>query len=302
MATGVVISVAQSLFSMLTSQEFKEICSMFGYESQLDELADTVNTIKAVLLDAELKHQELTHAGREFIEKLKDAVYDVDDVLDEFNTMVQKARGKNDCKTFKKVRRFFSRSNQFLVAYNMSHEVKKLRKRLDNIAKNRQQYGFSDVFEPPKKRKETGSYVREDGIIGREADAEAVVGLLLGKSESEHQSDVQENVAFVNIVGIGGLGKTALAQLVYNDEKIKDAFKVRLWVCVSNEFGMEQILAKMIGRNNVGSGMEELQREVRNMIEGKKYLLVLDDVWEENRNKWVELQDFLMLGGKGSRE
>ncbi|KAK9666482.1 hypothetical protein RND81_14G187700 [Saponaria officinalis] len=181
----------------------------------------------------------------------------------------------------------------------MFHEVKKLRKKLDRIAKNRQQFGLSDVFEPPKERKETGSYVREEGIIGRKADTEAIVGLLLGESE-EHQSDVQENVAFVSIVGMGGLGKTALAQLVYNDDKIKDAFEVRLWVCVSNEFGMEQILAKMTGKN-VGLGMEQLQREVRNMIEGRKYLLVLDDVWDENHNKWVELKDFLMLGGNGSR-
>ncbi|KAK9666470.1 hypothetical protein RND81_14G187000 [Saponaria officinalis] len=99
---------------------------------------------------------------------------------------------------------------------------------------------------------------------------------------------------------MGGLGKTALAQLVYNDDKIKDAFEVRLWVCVSNEFGMEQIFAKMIGQN-VGIGIEELQREVRKMIEGRKYLLVLDDVWDENHNKWVELRDFLILGGNGSR-
>ncbi|KAK9666489.1 hypothetical protein RND81_14G188000 [Saponaria officinalis] len=299
MATGVVITVAGNLFSVLTSQEFKEICSMFGYESKVEELADTVSTINAVLHDAELKHQELTQGGREYIERLKDAVYDVDDVLDEFNTLVRMENGKSNHQTLKKVRRLFSRSNPFLVCYNMFHEVKKLREKLDRIAKNRQQFGLSDVFEPPKERKETGSYVREEGIIGRKADTEAIVGLLLGESE-EHQSDVQENVAFVSIVGMGGLGKTALAQLVYNDDKIKDAFEVRLWVCVSNEFGMEQILAKMTGKN-VGLGMEQLQREVRNMIEGRKYLLVLDDVWDENHNKWVELKDFLMLGGNGSR-
>ncbi|XP_074286090.1 putative disease resistance protein RGA1 [Silene latifolia] len=298
MATGVVITVAEKLFTVLTSQEFKEICSTFGYESQLDELADTVSTIKAVLFDADLKHQELTHGGREYIEKLKDAVYDVDDVLDEFNTMVLKAKKKNGGKTLKKMRRFFSRTNQFLVAFNMSREIKKLREKLDNIAKNRQQFGFSDVFVPPKQRKETGSYAREDSIIGRESDKAAIVGLLLDKSDP--QPNVEENVTFATIVGMGGLGKTALAQLAYNDEEVKDEFKVRLWVCVSNEFGMEQIFAKMIGKN-AGIGMEELQREVRKVIERRKYLLVLDDVWCENHNKWVELRDFLMLGGKGSR-
>ncbi|KAK9666473.1 hypothetical protein RND81_14G187300 [Saponaria officinalis] len=234
MATGFVITVAEKLFTLLTSEEFKDICSMFEYESRLNELADTVSAIKVVLLDAELKHQELTHRGREFIEKLNDAVYDVDYVMNEFNTMFQKEKGENNGKTLEKVRRFFSRSNQILVAHNMSHEVKNLREKLDSVAKNRQQFDFSDVFEPPKKRKEIGSYAREDGIIGRKADTEAI------------------------------------------------------------------IFAKMTGKN-VGFGMEQLQREVRNMIEGRKYLLVPDDVWDENHNKWVELKDFLKLGGNGSR-
>ncbi|KAL9238563.1 hypothetical protein vseg_012964 [Gypsophila vaccaria] len=293
MATGIVIAVAEKLYAVLHSQELKEICSMFGYESQLDELKTTVFTIKSVLLDAESKHQELTHEGRDYIERLKDAVYDVDDLLDEFNTMVQKEKNRKGGKVSKKVRRFFSRSNQFLVAYTMSHEIKSLRSKLDKIVKDRQQFGFSDVYVPLKRREETMSFASEDNIIGRETDKEAIVGMLLGDSMS------QNGVDYVTIVGIGGLGKTALAQLVYNDPMIEKSFEVRLWVCVSDDFVLEGIFKKMLGKD--GFKIEELQREVRKLIQGKKYLLVLDDVWSESRDEWDNLKSFLNLGGNGCK-
>ncbi|KAK9690460.1 hypothetical protein RND81_09G129200 [Saponaria officinalis] len=282
------------ILAVLHSEELRELCSMFGYDSELDDLKRTVFTIKSVLLDTESKQQELTHGGRDYIERLKDAVYDVDDLLDEFNTMVQKTKGMKGGKISKKVRRFFSRSNQFLVAYNMSHEIKNLRSKLDKIAKDRQQFGFSDVYVPLKRREETMSFASEDNIIGRETDKEAIVGMLIGDSECSNDVD------FVTIVGIGGLGKTALAQLVYNDSTIEKAFDLSLWVCVSEDFVVEKIFQKMLGGKD-GSKIEELQKEVRKLIQGKKFLLVLDDVWSESRDEWDSLKSFLNLGGTGSR-
>ncbi|XP_074314512.1 disease resistance protein RGA2-like [Silene latifolia] len=122
--------------------------------------------------------------------------------------------------------------------------------------------------------------------------------MLLGDSES--RNDVAgNNVSFVSIIGIRGLGKTALAQLVYNDPRIEMTFELRLWVCVSKEFHLENIFGQMLERN--GSKIEGLQTDVRKLINGKKYLLVLDDVWSENRDEWDKLKSFLNLGRKGSR-
>ncbi|XP_074312712.1 disease resistance protein RGA2-like [Silene latifolia] len=270
---------------------------MFGYESQLDDLKLTVSTIKCVLLDAESKHQELNNEGREYIERLKEAVYNVDDLLDEFNTMVQKNKLMKGGKSSKKVRRFFSRSNQVLVAFNMSREIKNLRSKLDKIAKDRQQFGFTDVYVPIKRKQMTMSFAAEDSIIGRESDREAIVEMLLGRSELSNV--VGHKVSYVTIVGIGGLGKTALAQLVYNDGVVGTAFELRLWVCVSDDFVLEKIFRQMLGRDVFN--LEDLQTQVRNLIEGKRYLLVLDDVWSESRDEWDKLKSFLDLGSMGSR-
>lgn len=152
-------------------------------------------------------------------------------MFDEFNTVAEQQKRLPGGKIFKKVRRFFSSENQLLFAVKMSRKVKNLKKELDSIAEDGSKYGFKDVYEPvyqpAKKREESISYVYEPDIIGREADKEAILDLLL------RDLDAQDNhVSFVSIVGIGGLGKTALAQVLFNDNKIKSVFKLSLWVCV----------------------------------------------------------------------
>ena len=73
-------------------------------------------------------------------------------------------------------------------------------------------------------------------VIGREEDKEAIIGCLLDPT-------VKENVSVLPIVGIGGLGKMTVAQLVFNDEKVNH-FELKLWVCVSEKFDVKIIVKK----------------------------------------------------------
>ncbi|XP_021768171.1 putative disease resistance protein RGA1 [Chenopodium quinoa] len=299
-AVGMVLGVAQTLFAALQCKELKEFCSKFKYDSQLEALRGTVETIQKVLLDADSRQLELNNQGLDWVNKLKDAVYEADDLFDKFATVAQQHKRMPGSKISKKVHTFFSSENRLLFGFRTCKEIKEIRKKLDGVAKDHTQFGFSDVYRPVKRKEETWSYVREDSIIGRDADKEEIMGVLLRESDSSVDS-----VSFVSIVGIGGLGKTALAQLVYNDVRINDEFDLKLWVCVSDDFIMQEILCKMLksatAQDHGDIGAEGVQNKVRHCIEGKKYFLILDDLWNESRDEWLKLRDFLQVGARGSR-
>jgi len=89
-------------------------------------------------------------------------------------------------------------------------------------------------------------------------------------------------------VGIGGLGKTTLAKLVFNDNRMDELFPLKMWVCISDEFDIRQIIIKIINsasasapiialshQENINSfNIEQLQSRLRHNLSGKKYLLV----------------------------
>ncbi|KAK9667057.1 hypothetical protein RND81_14G229500 [Saponaria officinalis] len=120
-------------------------------------------------------------------------------------------------------------------------------------------------------------------------------------------SGSQESVSFFSIVGVGGLGKTTLAQLVFNDERVRNEFPLRLWTCVSDENAndvkkiLTNILESVSHDKHDGFTKDLVQSKLGGLLGGKKYLIVLDDIWNEDRNKWLELRKFLMVGGIGSR-
>jgi len=100
---------------------------------------------------------------------------------------------------------------------------------LDNIANGHTKFGFKLESKPIlKRREETCSYVYEKEIVRTNDDVDKIMYKLL-------DPDVKEDVSHLTIVGIGGLGKTALTQLVYNHPRIEENFPLRLWTCVGDQ-------------------------------------------------------------------
>ncbi|KAK9985315.1 hypothetical protein SO802_030266 [Lithocarpus litseifolius] len=118
--------------------------------------------------------------------------------------------------------------------------------------------------------------------------------------------DDDVNVSVIPIVGIGGMGKTVLAQSVYNDERAVTNFDSRTWVCMSKDFNVLKLAKEMLinpaaSRSINDLSMNQVQERVRDSLKGKKFLLVLDDVWNDDRSKWIDLKNLLMEGAKGSK-
>uniref|UniRef100_A0A7N2N2M1 Uncharacterized protein n=1 Tax=Quercus lobata TaxID=97700 RepID=A0A7N2N2M1_QUELO len=264
---------------------------------------NTVLAIQAVLQDAEEQQVE-NHQVKHWLMNLRDAIYDADDLLSEFTTHVLQQKVMDGDKIVKKVRIFFSSSKPLVFGLEMARKLKAMRERFNDISNDRDQFQLKLVGCPLKTRvvtrgrDQTHSFVPDEEVIGREKDKQAIVDLLL-------DFDVEDNVSFISIVGIGGLGKTALAQYVFNDEKVQANFELKIWMCVSDVFDIktivEMIIGSTTGRKPKNLDMDPLQNELRRTLSQKKYLLVLDDVRNEDSENWCNLKRLLMGGAKGSK-
>ena len=183
------------------------------------------------------------------------------------------------------------------------------------MAEDRNNFHFNEGYVKPQVslNRETFPCLPNKEVIGRDDDKNAIIKLLL---------EPNNEVSVVAIVGIGGLGKTTLAQYIYNDEKVNTHFELKIWLCVTNVFEVKAIAEKVINGIDKDNSMEPMRKkclainsevlvvQIHNMdpfkelikkINQKKYLLVLDDLWNEDCKSWNDLKSLLIRGGKGSK-
>lgn len=135
----------------------------------------------------------------------------------------------------------------------------------------------------------TTSHVDDVTIVGREEDKENIIEMLLSDDEA-----AERHMSVLPIVGMGGLGKTTLAQLVYNDQMVCKYFELKGWVDVSEDnFDVKAIARNIImsftGKPCEVEEMDDLQNMIMAQVEGTKFFLVLDNVWKGEKNFWDAL-------------
>ncbi|XP_060184528.1 putative disease resistance protein RGA4 [Lycium barbarum] len=303
MAELFVFNIAERVLWKLGSMVVQEIGKTCGLTKELEMLNENFTNIKAVLLDAEEQRSKNRQLSV-WLDRLNDILHQMDDILDEFEIIAlqhQQQHAKNKKSIKNKVCNFFHRSNPLVFRFRIVHKMKDIREKLDKITEDKPKFHLVAAQGVVDRRdirweRETHSYLAASSIVGRDIDRKTIVDFLIDAKD-------ENCVSIIPIVGLGGIGKTTLAKMVFNDDGVVRHFQVRKWICVSEEFNVKKLIGSItnIADNNSTSTMEQLQVQLHETLRAKRYLLILDDVWNEDPSKWFELKDLLMVGSSGSK-
>ncbi|BFG19410.1 hypothetical protein CerSpe_056840 [Prunus speciosa] len=321
MAEALVSVVLEQLVSITRKQIEEEVRLVVNVDREVENLIFHFNAIQAVLQDAEERQVKEANV-RNWLRNLEDVSYDINDVLDEWNTEILKHQiekeeekeGKNVALTKRKVCFFipspsvcFGSIGKVIMRRDIAMRIKEINEKLSEIAILRKNYNFHEntirATEKLERVETSSSFVQVSSIIGREEEKNRLMSMLLSESSQQGRSPF----VVIPIVGMGGLGKTAFAQLVYNDENIKTHFDTRIWVCVSDPFEEIKVAKAIVevlnkGDNRINStSLQPLLECINEYISGKKFFLVLDDVWNPTLSNWEPLMEALQNSAIGSR-
>ncbi|XP_042478660.1 putative disease resistance protein RGA4 [Macadamia integrifolia] len=291
----------------------------FGYvwkvNGELSELSCTPERIKDPLCFSE-EAQATDALLKLYLRDLKDVVSCVIATLDEFIGEA-KQRNLEQNRGRKQVREhfFFSLENKISHRKEIGPTINEIKDKLVKIENKLERYylmgsGLRRDQELERKVQSvsfmstnSGFSIDDSGesdlLLGRKEDANIILKML-----TSNEFDRRE-VPVITIVGDKGIGKTTLAQLVYNDLSVEKHFEIRVWVSVSNAFDVISLTTAILESVTLNHSklkfIEPFQCELQRILRGKRFILVSDDVCNRNLFSWNALRAPFLFADRESR-
>uniref|UniRef100_A0A0E0BGM6 AAA+ ATPase domain-containing protein n=1 Tax=Oryza glumipatula TaxID=40148 RepID=A0A0E0BGM6_9ORYZ len=274
LASAVLRLATQKMGSAIGDQ----ILLQWDFQGDLQEMRMALESVEALLSDAERQSID-RESVRLWLKRLKHCSYDIADVLDEAEAITNPTAGKIVCMPI-------------IPKITLANKMKVMRKKLVKITNQHKDFGLIEgancnvqqVTDP----RASALKVEEALIVGRTKEKQKIVTLL-------SEASTWQDTMILPIYGIGGIGKTTLAKLVFNGTGFKDYCQA--WVYVSQTFDLNKIcnsiISQISGHETMMTEKQMINRRLEELLAGRKILIVLDDLWEKGGSELDELK--LML-------
>ncbi|XP_073359219.1 disease resistance protein RPM1-like [Aegilops tauschii subsp. strangulata] len=240
-----------------------------------------------------------------WLEEVRKVAHVMEDMVDEYLYLVGREHDIGCCFFLKKG---FKKPRSLLCLNQIALSVKELEKDLSHLSKTKNRWvpminnGDSSNLSYIVKRSQ------ELANISRLIDEEDLVGVDKNREKLEQWwGGDDQKCSVIALLGMGGLGKTALAANVYKREREK--FQCYAWVSISQTYSREDVLRNMIKElfkdnasalcSTLSMDIMSLEETLKKYLEQRKYLIILDDVWDPEA--FHDLSRMLTHNDKGSR-
>ncbi|XBI05491.1 hypothetical protein VPH35_133652 [Triticum aestivum] len=299
---------------MLAQLAAEGVGTMLGVSGEIEKMDNKLRDLKNFLADADRRN--ITDVSvQEWVGQLKRAMYEATDILDlcQLKAMGRGSSSSVDVGCFNPL--LFCMRNPS-HAHEIGTRIKALNKKLDSIKEGSAAFNFinlqsyEDHHSSNDHATRHGSSSREtvgdldrSGVVGEkiEEDTKALVAQIMQTSE-----EVSDNIMVIAIVGVGGIGKTTLAQKVFTNEAIQGEFSKKIWLSINKNFSDVELLKRAIieaggDPQPAGDAKTTLQRTLKGALIGHKIFLVMDDVWNHGALEDVLKTPLVNSAAPGSR-
>ncbi|GJN08002.1 hypothetical protein PR202_ga25886 [Eleusine coracana subsp. coracana] len=277
---------------------------LWNVEEEAEKLRRTEKRIRAVLTDAEQRRFVDDDFVKLWLQELRAAAFDVGALLDRLGTMAAVSRVAAAEPSRKRKRLWPNVDLGLRQRWELDAWIVQINERLDEIDKSRKRFrlqagdGRRTATQPMQRPRflEAAAH-RNERPIGRTMEKAAIIRALISNSNMD--------LPVISIWGTAGIGKTALARMVYSDSEVENFFTDRIWVWLPDvcdvKAATKMIIEAVTGKKCKHLSLDILQQQLRDHLRKKRFMLVIDNVWAKGFQFWEFLKPSLTVGEEGSK-
>uniref|UniRef100_A0ACD5TS49 Uncharacterized protein n=1 Tax=Avena sativa TaxID=4498 RepID=A0ACD5TS49_AVESA len=285
---GTILDALMSKFLTKLGQLIEdEVVMTVCVKRDIKRLKKNLEHFSAVREDAEALAME-DRRIESWWKNMSDVMFDVDVIIDLVMVHSQKLLlpPRSVCCSQSMVSCFGKLSFDHKVA----RRIKDINEKLDEIKMNTEMFSLGRTvhqqFHVTTVDRNKTSPIDEPEVVGRQIklSVDHMVQIIVS-SFHENRSSV------LGIQGMGGIGKTTLAQKIYNEQVLREEFQVHIWLCISQSYTETGLIKQAI--RMAGEKCDQLETKTEllpllvDTIKGKSVFIVLDDVWKAD--VWIDL-------------